>query len=108
MTNTDLSSLASTPAEANDVRGSELRSIAGFGWYHRTDWPREDHVISLCTGHKYLTEKGSWKPGSGDMHGLPPASRCCVCNGLAPTPRMRNAPLKPNAVVSNTGANTKT
>jgi hypothetical protein len=69
----------------------------GFNWYHRSDKGREDHVISLCEGHAYLTGKGDWKPGSGDMPDLPPANRCPVCSGFAPTPRMRNAPLKPKA-----------
>jgi len=68
----------------------------GFGWYHRKDLGRPDHVISLCAGHAWLTEKGRWQSGPGDMPELPAASGCCVCRGFPPTPRMRNAPLKPN------------
>jgi DNA-binding XRE family transcriptional regulator len=54
-----------------------------FGWYHRSDKRGPDHVISLCAGHKYLTELGGWQVGTGDMPDLPPADRCCVCMGTA-------------------------
>ena len=67
---------------------------AKFSWFHRRDKGREDHVISLCEGHAYLTEKGGWKPGPGDMPDLPPATGCPVCKGFPPTPRMKNAPLR--------------
>jgi hypothetical protein len=66
-----------------------------FAWFHRSDKGREDHVISLCAGHAYLTQKGRWKPGAGDMAPLPDAKGCCVCMGTVTVPRMCNAPLKP-------------
>lgn len=72
---------------------------AKFHWFHRRDKGREDHVISLCDGHAYLTEKGGWKPGYGNdpvFANLPPASGCCICDRpmFPPTPRMKNAPLR--------------
>lgn len=60
MTKTDLPSLPSTPAEANDVRGSELRSTGGFGSETfadryfcpscRHDFDACDSVFALPTG----------------------------------------------------------
>ncbi len=70
-------------------------AVSAFSWFYRPDRGREDHVISLCSGHAYLTKKGGWKPGQGDLAPLPAAKGCCVCNGSAPTPRMKDAPLKP-------------
>ena len=65
MTRTDLPSLPSTPTEANDVRGSELCSIDGFGnlpdgW----DDEQERCVCDRCGGDGFIEyndgDGGDW------------------------------------------------
>lgn len=71
-----------------------------FGWFHRRDPGHDDHVIALCDGHKYLTARGGWKSGAGDLAPLDAPHGCCVCMGTVTLKRMKGAPLLPNAEMS--------
>jgi hypothetical protein len=89
--------MSKTESQGQTETQNPVASSDWFGWFYRTSDP--SHVIALCGGHKYLAGRG-WQPGEGSLAGLPTANLCCVCMGTASIRRMRDAPMKPNYLIT--------